>query len=409
MNITIILNEAYPHGMAATNRIHLYAKRFKEQGHNVEIIVPRPTERHKTNALNFQKKGEYEGIKFRYPVNPVRSPLFIKRRFNDFISYFITLWYVYTKKWNTDILLIVDNRWYMIITYKIFSLLDNCKFVLEISEFPFVFSTKGGLYKVYRNLYIKYIFKLFNGLIVISDSLYSYFEEKISKRAKQIIVPIITNTSNFKQTLTNSGEIVYTGALNQFKDGIMDLLQGYTIFNEKNPGTKLVLMGDLNVSPNKNDVVAFIDKNKMQDNIEITGYVDRPVMIERMSNAAVLALAKPMNKQSEHCFPTKIAEYLSTGKPVLTTITGSIPQYLTNGKDSYLTEPNDPDHLAETLSDIFSDYGKAEIVGKNGRELAQNEFDYTKQVDRIISFFDELLNKKKDTAPAILTQTESIK
>lgn len=396
MNITIILNEAYPHGMAATNRIHLYAKRFKERGHDVEIIVPRPTERHRTKALNFEQQGEYEGIKFRYPVNPVRSPSFIKRRFNDFISFFKTLSYIATKKRNTDILLIVDNRWYTIITYKLFSLIDRCEFVLEISEFPFVFAVERSFFrKIYINLYIKHLFKVFDGLIVISDSLYDYFVDKINKKARQIIVPIITNTNNFKHTPNNSGEIVYTGALNQFKDGIMDLLQGYTIFTQKNPGKKLVLMGDLNVSPNRDDVIAFINKNKMQDNIEITGYVDRPVMIERMTNAAVLALAKPNNQQSEHCFPTKIAEYLSTGKPVLTTSTGSIPQYLTDRKNSFLTEPNDPDHLAQTLSDIFADYGKAEVVGQNGRKLAQNEFDYTAQVDRIISFFDELMKKEK--------------
>ncbi len=112
-----------------------------------------------------------------------------------------------------------------------------------------------------------------------------------------------------------------------------------------------------------------------------------------MSNAAVLALAKPSNKQAEHCFPTKIAEYLSTGKPVLTTNTGSIPQFLTNRKNSFLTEPNNPVELAKTLSDIFLNYDQAEIIGKNGRELAQNEFEYTKQVDRIIVFFDQLLSK----------------
>ena len=393
MNITIILNEAYPHGMAATNRIHLYAKRFVERGHDVEIVVPRPTERHHTNALNFETKGEYEGVKFRYPINPVRSKSFLRRRFNDFISYFITVSYIFRKKRNTDILLIVDNRWYMIIICKLFCMLFKSKFVLEISEFPFVFATKGGLYKIYRKVYVNNIFKLFNGLIVISDSLYAYFEDKINKKAKQIIVPIITNTSNFYRVPENSGEIVYTGALTQFKDGIMDLLEGYTIFNGKSPGRKLVLMGDLNVSPDRDKVVAFIDKNQMQKHIEITGYVDRPVMIDRMSNAAVLALAKPANKQSEHCFPTKIAEYLSTGKPVLTTTTGSIPQFLTDRKDSYLTEPNNPDALAKTLSDIFSNYEHAEIVGKNGRELAQIEFDYTAQVDRIILFFDELLKK----------------
>lgn len=393
MNITIILNEAYPHGMAATNRIHLYAKRFKEHGHNVEIIIPRPTERHHTTPLNYQIKGEYEGIPFRYPVSPIRSNSFIKRRINDSLSFFKTAGYIFSKKRNTDVLLIVDNRWYMIVTYKIFCLLFKSKFVLEISEFPFVFYADGFFRNIYKSLYVNTIFKLFNGLIVISDSLFSYFQNKISKNARQIIVPILTNTQHFQHSTNNSGEIVYTGALNQFKDGIMDLLQGYLMFSEKNPGRKLVLMGDLNVSPDKDEVIAFIDKNKMRKSVEITGYVDRSAMIQRMSNAAVLALAKPSNKQAEHCFPTKIAEYLSTGKPVLTTNTGSIPQFLTNRKNSFLTEPNNPVELAKTLSDIFLNYDQAEIIGKNGRELAQNEFEYTKQVDRIIVFFDQLLSK----------------
>src|SRR5258708_8193210 len=275
MNITIILNEAYPHGMAATNRIHLYAKRFKECGHNVELVIPRPTERHNTTPLNYQIKGEYEGIPFRYPLSPIRSESFIKRRINDFLSFFKTAGYIFNKKRDTDVLLIVDNRWYMIIPCKIFCLLFKCKFVLEISEFPFVFYADSFFNNIYKALYVNNIFQLFNGLIVISDSLFSYFQDKISKNARQIIVPILTNTEHFQHPTNNSGEIVYAGALNQFKDGIMDLLQGYLMFNKKNPGKKLVLMGDLNVSPDKDEVIAFIDKNNIQKNVEITGNVDR--------------------------------------------------------------------------------------------------------------------------------------
>jgi len=114
-----------------------------------------------------------------------------------------------------------------------------------------------------------------------------------------------------------------------------------------------------------------------------------------MSNAAVLALAKPQNLQSEHCVPTKIAEYLSTGKPVLSTKTGSIPKFLTNKIDSYLTEPNDPEQLADTLLDIYANYPVAEIVGEKGRKLAQDKFEYTKQGDRIITFFTEILTKNE--------------
>ncbi len=390
MKITIILNESYPRGMAATNRIHLYAKRFKSAGHDVEIVVPRPTERHHTKPLNHEIKGEFEGIPFRYPLSPVRSDSFIKRRINDFLSYFKTLAYIFGKKGSSDVLLIVDNRLYMIVVYKLFCWLFCCKYVLEISEFPFVFHGDGFLFNIYKKLYVNNVFKLFNGMIVISDSLYTYFQDKVGKRTKLLKVPILTDTSNFKYTEANSGEIVYTGALNQFKDGIMDLLQGYLDFSKTNPHKKLVLMGDLNVSPDKDRVKEFIEANKMQHDVEITGYVAREVMVDRMCNAAVLVIVKPKNKQSEHCFPTKIAEYLSTSKPVLTTNTGSIPQYLTDKKNAFLIAPNSPSEITERLTYIFDNYGEAELVGKAGRQLAEKEFEYTRQVDRIVDFFNQL-------------------
>ncbi|MDB5135214.1 MAG: hypothetical protein JWP37_1817, partial [Mucilaginibacter sp.] len=221
-----------------------------------------------------------------------------------------------------------------------------------------------------------------------------YFRDKTSKRTKLIVVPILTDTSVFIPTKNNSGEIVYAGALNQFKDGIFDLLKAYQIFAKKMPGKKLVLMGDLNLSSNKDQINQFISENDLQDKIEITGYVIRPVMIERMTNAAVLVLAKPANLQAEHCVPTKIAEYLSTGKPVLTTTTGSIPKFLTNQKDSFLTEPGNPGMLSETLLHIFLNYDKAEVVGENGRILAQNQFEYTRHGDRILSFFSDVIKNK---------------
>ena len=392
MKITIIMNEPYPYGMACTNRVHLYAKRFQERGNDVEIIIPKPTETHHTNPRNFEQKGVYDGIRFRYPLNPVRSKSFIMRRVNDFLAYFKTLFYVIRTKRDSDVLLLVVTKFYVVLTYKIFCKLFNCKYVWEKSEFPFVFSKKTPISEIQHKIIEKTGFPLFDGMIVISDSLYEHFKTRISKKAKLIVVPILTDTNIFTPTKHNSGEIVYAGVLNQFKDGIMDLLQAYRIFAKKNPDKKLVLMGDINVSSNKNDILTFIKENNLQDNVEITGYVSRPVMIERMTDAAVLVLAKPANLQAEHCVPTKIAEYLSTGKPVLTTNSGSIPKFLTNKKDAFLATPNDPERLAESLSDVFSDYEKAETIGKEGRLLAHEQFEYTTQGDRILAFFNEILN-----------------
>lgn len=393
MKITILLNQPYPYGMALTNRIHLYAKRFHDCGHDVEIVIPKQTESHRTAPRNFQKTGEYEGVRFVYPLSPLRSESFITRRFNDVLTFFISLNYILKTKRNSDVFLLVGSGLHLILSYKIFCSIFKIKYIFERSEFPFVFThSKDVVTRLYQKIYVKYIFRLFDGIIVISQSLLDYFHERVSDKTKLIIVPILTNISVFEPTKNNSGEIVYAGTLNQAKDGIMDLLQAYLLFSKKMSGKKLVLMGDINMADEKSRIEAFIKENNLGENIEVTGYVSRPEMIKRMTNAAVLVLAKPSSVQADHCFPTKLAEYLSTGKPVLTTDTGSISQYLTNGKDSFLIEPDDPAILADSFYNIFSNYDAAEIIGGNGRKVAQDQFEYTTQGDRIISFFNEILN-----------------
>jgi len=371
--------------------MHLFAKRFKERGHDVEIVIPRATENHRSTPLNFETQGEYEGIPFRYSVNPVRSNSFIKRRWTDFTAYFKTIKYLIKTKRDSDIVMAMGINLDTMIACKIFCMLFNCKFVWEKNELPFVFTEKNAAVKIYHIIFEKYVLKIFDGIISISDSLHSYFKDKAGDKTMLLIIPILTDTSVFVPTRNNSGEIVYAGRLNQFKDGIFDLLNAYQMFSKNNPGRKLVLMGDINLSSNKDEINKYIEANGLQDKIEITGYVSREAMIERMNNAAVLVLAKPSNLQAEHCVPTKIAEYLSTGKPVLTTYSGSIPQFLTNEKDSYLTEPDNPVKLAEALDNIFNDYHKAEIVGIKGRQLAQDQFEYTRQGDKVLLFFSDLL------------------
>ena len=92
MRVAILLNEAYPVGMAASNRIHLYAKGLLEKGNDVRIFIPRPTELH-GKIRNHDRKGEYEGVYFKYACNPVKSGSFIKRRIQNTKSVINFLWF----------------------------------------------------------------------------------------------------------------------------------------------------------------------------------------------------------------------------------------------------------------------------------------------------------------------------
>ena len=63
-------------------------------------------------------------------------------------------------------------------------------------------------------------------------------------------------------------------------------------------------------------------------------------MPKYLCNAKLLALARPDSIQAQGGFPTKLGEYLATGRPVVVTKVGEIPDYLEDGVNAFLSDIN---------------------------------------------------------------------
>ncbi|MFD2514337.1 glycosyltransferase [Pontibacter locisalis] len=392
MKIYIVLNEPFPNGMACTARITLYAKGFIEQGIPVQILIPRATEKY-NSKINKDTLGDKDGINFRYfSASTLRSKTFIRRRIDDFTSILKTFFFLITNIKKKDVLLVVSNDVPHILICKCTSLLVGNKLFQEKSEFPLIFIRDTFLNKLYKKLYINSIYKLFDGIIVISESLKEYLQTKTRNNCRFLVVPIIVDLNQFNQNQQNirlTNEIVYAGALNQTKDGILNLVNSFDQFSNKNKTKRLVLMGDINASDSKDEIYELISKKKLEDKIEITGYIEREEMIKRMKCADTLVLSKPSNLQSQHCFPTKLGEYLATGKPVVITRVGPVDLYFKDSLNAFIAEPDDIDSFTSKLNKVYNDYDKALAVGKEGKKVAKYNFDYIKNTASIIEFFKD--------------------
>jgi len=111
-----------------------------------------------------------------------------------------------------------------------------------------------------------------------------------------------------------------------------------------------------------------------------------------LCGAKVLALARPSSLQSTGGFPTKLGEYLATGKPVVVTKVADIPRYLEDGENAYLVEPDDNSAFAEKLGFVLSHYEDALQTAQKGKELTNTVFNYKIQSRRIQDFFISWLN-----------------
>ena len=95
-----------------------------------------------------------------------------------------------------------------------------------------------------------------------------------------------------------------------------------------------------------------------------------------LGHADLLVVSKPDNEQNSGNFPIKIGEYLATGVPIVVTIVGEIPMFITDNQTGFLAIPNSSESFYQKMDEALTDYENAKLVGLNGKTIAKNLFDY---------------------------------
>jgi glycosyltransferase involved in cell wall biosynthesis len=100
-------------------------------------------------------------------------------------------------------------------------------------------------------------------------------------------------------------------------------------------------------------------------------------------------LARPDSLQAQAGFPTKLGEYLATGRPVVVTRTGEIGSYLVDGKSAYLAEPGNVKDIARQIDAVLSNPDAARVVGEAGRKVSIECFDWRVHKDELVRWMKQ--------------------
>ena len=380
MKLLIVNTLPVPSGQASVNRILSLGKGLVENGDQVTILSSSysdDTDFHEVNGIQCanlaSKKSRIVGL---------------------VESLFKILKYVRDNKDNIDALWVVSNSPLLICPLWLSCKFNKIKYIMEKSEFPFVLMRSGLIAKLYGKIYVNTIYKLFDGMIIMTQPLLEYFRSLVRKDCSLIKVPMTVDMTRFENVSSNNrygSYAAYCGNMSGNKDGVLNLIEAFSYVEPKHPDFKLLMIGGTNEPTEfekiKNRVVELGLKN-----IIFTGRVSRDDIPVLLSNAKLLCLARPSSLQSKGGFPTKLGEYLSTGHPVVVTAVGDIPSYL-DRTNSFIVEPDNNKLFGEAMNEILEDYEKASMIGLKGREVAMSNFNYKVQGDRLHQFMIELKNK----------------
>jgi len=128
----------------------------------------------------------------------------------------------------------------------------------------------------------------------------------------------------------------------------------------------------------------LINNSDFKNRIIFTGKLNRSEIAIQIKNSYCLVLDRPNNIQAKYGFPTKLGEYLASGKPVIITKVGDIPLYLTDNINVYLAEPDNIGSFSAKLRECLSNPIQAQKIGLEGQKLAYNEFNYLKCVHKML-------------------------
>jgi glycosyltransferase involved in cell wall biosynthesis len=120
------------------------------------------------------------------------------------------------------------------------------------------------------------------------------------------------------------------------------------------------------------------------------GIIEKHRLPALVASADVLVQPGTAGSFNDFRLPSKIPEFLASGRPVVVPAT-NIGLRLRDGVDALLLRTGTPEEIASACRRVFSDTELAHTLGRNGRAFAREHFDLAKNTARLQAIYAALL------------------
>jgi len=376
--ICICPSIGFPSGPATANRILYIGQSFVEGGipFTVWHYGLSPTK------FNTHVKGEINGIRYEYLSGKSFSTgnRLTRNLWNlkGILVLFYRLLFKLAFKKNVRLYLFLHGHFLNSII-PVVSRLVNIRVIQEINEWwPDIRSKMSD-----RIAYKSTMFKWSNGAIVISD----YIQKKIENKRKDadfktIRIPVLAEPGITVNGYTKNNGLPYLfwcGSVNAYQEDVEFLLRGFAKLLHQHPEQvtlKLIIAGGINESVKKKFVDLGEELNLDAGNVLFKGFVSDEELHALIHHAQIQLLPLWNDERSKTRFPTKMASYAFSGRPVLAGKVGEIVPLFTDSLNIKYYEPGNLDDFVSALNTLLKKPEMADQIGKNAMEVAKANFDY---------------------------------
>lgn len=393
MDVFFITKEPFPNGMAATNRIRCLAKACIAGGMNCKVIIfGRQNDDNETSPI-----GTFEGVPYEYIGGSVKRWKSFLGRLQSLFLQINLLLYLFAKLKKNDIIygyIQRNNYLKKIIIFIVHK--RKAFFVSELCELPFESGRDNKSANANRSYVYNHLFPYYDGVVAISDTLKQVALKYCNPSCVVIKIPILVEFDKYDlsdRTLEiNEPYIFHSGTLSEQKDGILGMLEAFGKAHARlNKNIHFILTGKMESSIHYKEIVCLIKKYDIIDSVHFVGYLSNTELKEKLSKASMVIINKYPTRQNQYCFSTKLGEYMAAGKPIIITRVGEAMNWLSNGKDCIVIEPNDNNQLADEIVKGFNDYNNMKAIGENAKKRCLEAFDYHQYGKAMLNMFNKIV------------------
>jgi glycosyltransferase involved in cell wall biosynthesis len=378
INLIFIGNILYPTGMAGTKRIQHFIDHLSQYAEiSIKLLLLRQGGR---KILAPGLKGTHQGVAYQTIGNDLRPGFgflfkFLKYCWQGFR--FLKSNFQIARK---NVLYVYGYPNIENILFILYAKLSGYKIIFDIVEdnstFEY-FQHRLAEVKNQSSLWLqKWIWRLANQIIVISNHLFQKFATQNKKKCLLTLLPITIQLEKFKNQVNGFYEPmkIFYGGTFAVKDGVETLISAFEQVAAKFPEVLLYLSG-MGVSARINLIKSKIENSAFRNRIQYLGYLNDDAYYQFLKSCHIFSAIRVDSQFAQAGFPFKLGEYLATGRPVLVSNIGEISTYLTDKKNAIFVNPDSIDSIVAGIEYLIKNPVHSSEIGHAGKKVAFQNFD----------------------------------
>jgi glycosyltransferase involved in cell wall biosynthesis len=393
--ILIITTGNFPFGGCTANFVRLFSNGLSTQDIYNEIIILKGNERcfRENSTIDQSISPSHHFI---FSVQPRNFFLKLIQFLSIiFIFPFYLLIKIIRRRYSYLILYGIEYP-YFTIPMIVVSKIVNIKCFRIITDYYSIESVASTWWRkpkwFFYKLQLKYLDRYFNGLIVLSDLLKEMLIKNHVDPKKILSILHFIDQHDFDSNIAVSEKVQnghfnigYFGTISH-ANGVDVLLEAFRSLSKEFNNLHLVIGGDLNYEKGFSEKISHL-RDEEHLNIIAPGYLSREDLKIYIDDCQVLINPRMSGLSADAGFPTKVGEYMSSGKPVIVTAVG----YFKNQKFPEETavvviQPDSPEALSEGIKAIISNYNSHLTESRKNKIWVNTYLDYIINSQKVYTF-----------------------